>query len=171
MKICKHKTLTTPCVNGLFGVVVLWLIAGCEMADVANRPTAQAFSVARVRISALTDFAATPQPEASAEIQAFVELLDAYESQLKTACILRFELYDYHPRSANPRGRRLVIWPDANLAGPQDNNRRWKDSLRCYEFNLPLAFVPSAEKTYVLEVTCMLDERRLTHLRKLQFKP
>lgn len=169
MKICKSKKATGWLRGSLFVAAVV-LMSGCEMTSSA--PAAgQEDVVSRIRISALTDMKATDGAESPARINAFVELLDADEMPRQAACSLRFELYEYQPHSANPRGKRLLIWPDVRLPDVASGEQHWKQSLQAYEFFLPMGFMPSPDQQYVLEATCLIGPKRLTDLRKLQFQP
>ena len=96
-----------------------------------------------------------------AEINLYVSLLDSFGSQLKSPCIFRFELYQRVPRSAEPKGRRAIIWPDIDITDPAVNNKYWRNFLRAYEFNLP--FQSDSTQDYILEVTCLCpNNKRLT---------
>ncbi|MCL5281471.1 MAG: hypothetical protein M1376_16360 [Planctomycetes bacterium] len=95
------------------------------------------------------------------KLSVFVALLDAFGSQIKAPGVLRFELYEYIPRSAQSKGQRLTLWPDIDLTSPAQNNKYWRDFLRAYEFVLETQ--ASRDKTYILEVTCRCpDGRRLS---------
>jgi hypothetical protein len=80
-------------------------------------------------------------------------LLDSFDCQIKTPGIFRFELYKYVRRSAEPKGKRIAIWPDIDLTGTTENNNYWRDFLRAYEFNLD--FVPKRNQSYILQATCL----------------
>ncbi len=126
-----------------------------------TRPCA-CYAPARVDILPLTEFAEQDSgPEQG--IRAYVSLLDASGCQMKAPGKFRFELYQYLPRSAEPKGKRLKIWPDFDLSEPASNNLYWRDFLRAYEFSpSDLPFEPGPSD-YILEVTCLtLDARRLT---------
>jgi len=74
---------------------------------------------------------------------------------------LRFELYEYMLRSAEPKGRRVVIWSDIELVDPADNHKHWRDFLRAYKFELDLRV--DIHQAYILEATCRgPDGKRLT---------
>lgn len=88
-----------------------------------------------------------------AAVNLYVSLLDAFGSQTKSPAVFRFELYEYVQRSAQPKGKRAVIWADVDLTDPAGNNRYWRDFLRAYEFNLP--FEQSGNQNYILQVTCL----------------
>lgn len=174
MKTCKGRQF----ILHLSGVTLLGLLGGgfltgCQIAHPSTTAErqGQSFTVSKGRISALTDFSASLQTDQPMEIKTYVELLDAYDSQLKMPCTFRFEFYDYQPLASNPRGKRLVIWPDFDLTHSRTNNQRWKDYLRSYEFHLPLGFSLQPDKRYILEATCLTGEKRLSDLFKLQFRP
>jgi hypothetical protein len=57
------------------------------------------------------------------------------------------------PRSSQPKGKRIFIWPDIDLTEVAMNNGRWRDFLRAYEFEMDLNFRPAPDNTFVLEVT------------------
>lgn len=87
------------------------------------------------------------------QINLYVSLLDSFGSEIKSPCVFRFELYEKVQRSAEPKGKRVVIWPDIDLTKPATNNKYWRNFLRAYEFNLP--FAPAGNQIYILEVTCL----------------
>jgi len=82
----------------------------------------------------------------------------------------RFELYQYLPRSANPRGKRIRLWPDVNPGKTVAENPLWKPHLRAFEIALPLENgLPKS--TYLLELT-VLKANTIQHsqLLKITFK-
>ena len=91
--------------------------------------------------------------EKIAKIKVYVNLTDSFGCQQKTPGVFRFELYEIVHRAANPKGRRITIWPDINLTDPSENNKFWRDFLRAYEFDLD--FEPAAAQGCMLEVTCL----------------
>ena len=93
-----------------------------------------------------------------AEINLYVSLLDSFGSQIKSPCTFRFELYQRVQRSAEPKGRRAIIWPDIDITDPAKNNEYWRNFLRAYEFNLP--FQPETTQDYILEVTCLCPNNK-----------
>lgn len=107
---------------------------------------------AKVDIMPLTELVTAGGTQGS-QIRLYVSLLDAFGSQTKAPAVFRFELYEYVQRSAEPKGRRAVIWADIDLTDPPVNNEYWRDFLRAYEFNLP--FEQAAGQTYILQVTCL----------------
>lgn len=109
----------------------------------------------KVEILPLTEVVSdTNSITGAVKIKAYVSLLDSYESQIKAPVVLRFEMYDYVRLSANPKGRRVMIWPDVNLNDSGVNNRYWRDFLRAYEVILNMDDAFSKQKIYVFEVTC-----------------
>jgi len=91
-------------------------------------------------------------------IDVYVSLIDQYGCQVKSPGRFRFELYEHVQRSAEPKGRRITIWPDFDLDDPAVNNEGWLDFLRAYEFNLP--FDQAGAQDYILEVTCFCPNGR-----------
>ena len=127
---------------------------------IRDPPAATTFSPMKIGILPLTDLLGPAESNQVTRLSVFVALLDAFGSQMKAPGVLRFEFYEYVPRSAQPKGPRLAIWPDIDLTRPADNNRCWQDYLRAYEFELDIQ--AGRDKTYILEVTWMTpDSRRL----------
>jgi hypothetical protein len=121
---------------------------------------ADSFAPVRINILPLTEFSGVSEGGLNT-LTVYVALLDAFGSPLKSPGTLRFELYEYVPRSAASKGQRTAIWPDVDLTGPVENNQRWRDFLRAYEFELDVR--ADRSKTYVLEATCLCpDGKRLT---------
>lgn len=114
------------------------------------------FAPARINILPLTELIRSSSGDRGTTLNVYIALLDAFGSQMKAPGILRFELYEYVRRSAEPKGQRLPIWPDIDLTGPAENSKYWRDFLRAYEFQLDVRADP--EETYVLEATCMRPE-------------
>jgi len=125
------------------------------------------FAPAKISIMPLTEFI-NPGGTRQANMNLYVSLLDSFGSQIKSPCVFRFELYQRVQRSAEPKGRRIIIWPDIDLTEPVANDEYWRDFLRAYEFNLP--FEPSASQNYILQVTCQCpNARRLSTEFALKF--
>jgi hypothetical protein len=118
------------------------------------------YSPVEIDILPLTEFVNVGEAQQN-QISLYVSLLDSFGSEIKSPCVFRFELYEKVQRSAEPKGRRVVIWPDIDLTEPAENNRYWRNFLRAYEFSLPLG--PAGSQTYILEVTCLCPTgKRLT---------
>jgi len=125
----------------------------------ANVPTG--FAPARIGILPLTELTRSGNSGQAAVLTIYVDFLDAFGSHIKAPGVLRFELYDYVPRSAEPKGQRIAVWPDIDVTNPAENNRYWQDFLRAYEFTLDAP--AGLDKTYILEATCICpDGRRLS---------
>lgn len=136
----------------------------------------------RIDILPLTEFKGA-DGGGEARLEAYVSLLDSAGSQIKFPVKLRFELYEHVRRSAEPKGRRIAIWPEINTAEPNEptshwfdlsdparNNLFWRDFIRAYQFTLP--FKPQPATSCILEATCLTnDGRRLiaeVSLRKIK---
>jgi hypothetical protein len=115
------------------------------------------YSAEKTTILPLTEFNIN-QDTQQGEIKLFISLLDAFSVQIKSPCTFRFELYMKLPRSSDPKGQRVMIWPDIDLNDPKINNDYWRDFLRAYEFKL--SFEPQAEQSYILEVTCLCPNKK-----------
>ncbi len=143
--------------------------AGCELFpgltaktnnDVKELSVYSRFAPAKINIMPLTEFISigdTQQPN----INLYVSLLDSFGSQIKSPAVFRFELYQRVLRSAEPKGRRVVIWPDIDLTDPAANNEYLRDFLRAYEFDLPFELrLGRTSQSYILQVTCMCPNGR-----------
>jgi hypothetical protein len=113
------------------------------------------FGPARIDILPITSI--TPAPASASDsdstITTYVCLLDAFDSQIKSPVVFRFELFQHLQRSADPKGKRLIVWPDIDLTDPAINNNLWQDFLRAYLFSLPLQ--KSSAENCILSVTCI----------------
>jgi len=113
---------------------------------------------AKIHIMPLTEFRCVGGAEEPSKIKVYVTLLDSFGSQIKTPAKFRFELYNYVERSAEPKGKRIAIWPDVDLTGPAENNNYWRDFFRAYEFDVD--FSPHKDQTYILLATCFCPNGR-----------
>ena len=139
--------------------------AGCEPADTKLSSRADSgfnqlseYGPVKVDIMPLTEFTSAGDGEKPSKIKVYVSLLDAFDCQIKTPAVFRFELYDRVPRSAEPKDKRILIWPDIDLTDAVKNNEYWRDFLRAYEFNLP--FEPESSKSYILQITSLCSSGR-----------
>jgi hypothetical protein len=125
--------------------------------DLNNISTYSRFSPDRINIMPLTEFINTDNIR-QISIKSYVSLLDSFGSQIKSPGIFRFELYQRALRSAEPKGKRVVIWQDIDLTEPTLNHEYWRDYLRAYEFDLP--FELDVNPSYILQVTCLCPNGR-----------
>jgi hypothetical protein len=143
-----------------FGIVsgCLWLlfVAGCGEPSRAVNPRDTAAGISRVcqpggvKILPLTEIVTKNNVRL---LKVYVSLTDFFGDHVKSGAVFRFELYKYVARSAEPKGARLIIWPDIDLTEATQNQQYWKDFLRCYEFELELG--PVYPQSYILQVTCL----------------
>jgi len=150
-------------VGWVFILLFLVVWSGCEPAaseitskadNGFNQLSAYASYVpVKIDIMPLTELINVVDDEEASKIRVYLSLLDAFDSQIKTPGVFRFELYEYIERSAEPKGRRIIIWPDIDLVDTVENNEHWRDFLRAYEFNLE--FELESNKSYILQATCM----------------
>ena len=144
--------------------VFFFVNAGCErpasppesLSEADNdldKPSSYArYAPAKIDIMPLTELL-TAGGTQRAQIRLYVSLLDAFGSPIKSPAVFRFELYEYVQRSAEPKGKRAVIWADVDLTDPVVNNKFWQDFLRAYKFDLP--FEHAGSQDYILQVTCL----------------
>ena len=144
-------------------LLLLFIVAGCEPSGTkleTNTDTSLGqlvqYGPAKVDVIPLTEFVAAGNDEASSKIKVYVSLLDAFDCQIKNPAVFRFELYEKVPRSAEPKGRRILLWPDIDLTDVAKNNEHWNDFLRAYEFNLP--FEPKPSQSCILQVTALCSD-------------
>ncbi len=116
------------------------------------------YGPAKVEIMPLTEFTGDGDGKKPSKIKVYVSLLDAFDCQIKAPVVFRFELYDRVPLSADPKGQRILIWPDIDLNDADKNNKYWRDFLRAYEFDLP--FEPKKGNSYILQVTALCPNGR-----------
>ena len=146
------------------------LIVACktETADSPARGVHSGSTPSKVLILPSTRLVSSSAPDTENFIQAYVTLADESGAHLKHPGTFRFELYEKRPGSTEPRGKRTNIWPDLDLAKPEQNNRYWQDSLRAYEFRLD--FVPESSQMYILQATFLgVDGKRLSVQAPLEF--
>lgn len=154
----------------IVSVTFLLLLAstGCEPANTVSSSNDDSdfnrfskYGPVKIDIMPLTEFTAADNGEKPSKIKVYVSLLDSFDCQIKTPAVFRFELYDKVPRSAEPKGKRILIWPDIDLKDAAKNNEYWRDFLRAYEFDLP--FEPQSGKSYILQTTSLCpDGKRLS---------
>ena len=155
--------MKTSCIICLVLLLTIFSF-GCEQPTAPNEIPAQInndtdklsfytlYAPTKIDIMPLTELVGPGNAQQS-KINIYVSLLDQFGSQVKTPGVFRFELYQHIPRSAEPKGKRLVIWPDVDLIDPVTNNDYWRDFLRAYEFNLPCD--SAGNKDYILQATCL----------------
>jgi len=153
----------------VFLFIFFFFNAGCEQPTSPSIPPAKIdkdfnslsvcilYAPLKIDILPLTELINVGGAQES-EINIYISLLDAFGSQIKSPGIFRFELYDYVLRSAEPKGKRVLIWPDVDLNEPVQNNEYWQDFLRAYEFNLP--FDQAQSQNYILQATCLCPNGR-----------
>lgn len=144
--------------------LLLLLLPGCGPATDQSPATAQtaindtaakAYAPEQAQIMPLTEVVTINK---ASIIQAYVCLLDKFDSQIKYPAVFRFELYQKVQYSGQPKGKRLQLWPDFKLNDAAANNKFWQDTFRAYKFELDAKIQP--QTSYVLQVTCTLPNGR-----------
>jgi hypothetical protein len=154
-------------------LVLFFAVAGCESpqqtAESALRTDSASQEVSvyagytpvKIDILPLTELVGGSEKAKASAIKVYVGLLEGFDCQIKSPGVFRFELYKKVERSAEPKGKRITIWPDIDLTEPGKNNEYWRDFLRAYEFILD--FEPTGKPNYILQVTCLCpDGKRLS---------
>jgi hypothetical protein len=151
-----------PVIFRIFLFILLSISAGCRQPGALNENPATTnndtdtlspyarYAPVKIDIMPLTEFRSlgdTQRPK----LNLYVSLLDQFGSQIKSPGMFRFELYEYIQRSAEPKGKRAIIWPDVDLTDPVKNNDSWRDFLRAYMFSLPCE--QSISQDYILQIT------------------
>jgi len=144
-------------------VLLLVFYAGCGSAPPVEEPLpqliptekddCQQFAPAAIDVLPLTEFITAGNSGTDSVIKVYVAILDSFGSQIKAPVNLRFELYEYVQRSAEPRGKRMTIWPDLDITDPAANNDHWQDFLRAYRFELLVG--QTEQEEFILEITCL----------------
>ena len=173
MKTYRNRELFTV-IGWICAATAVIVITGCHTPHVSAQSDGlpgEDSPVERVRISAITEFIPDSGASEKVQIKTLIELFDAFDLPVKAPCVLRYEFYEFHPLSSDPRGRRLLIWPDQSLNDSDTNDDHWNELLRGYEFFLPLEFTLREGQKYILEVTCLVNQRRCNDLFKMQYQP
>ena len=156
---------------------VLMVGGGCEPAEQGSAKADSSkiaslygnYAAVQLAIMPLTETVCPDEGQAGARVRAYVSLLDSAGWQQRGPGVFRFELYEYIRRSAEPKGKRVIIWPDIDLTDAAENNKYWRDYLRAYEFNLDLQV--QCDKSYILEATCLSPNgRRLSDKFALKYQ-
>ncbi|MHC4581449.1 MAG: hypothetical protein ACYS14_08320 [Planctomycetota bacterium] len=149
----------------LFALACALLSAGCQNqspTSTNNGPDGVApctqYAPERIDIPPLTEYIPADQAHRP-RIDLYVSLLDPFGSQVKAPGVFRFELYEHVQRSAQPKGKRVAMWPDVDLTDPLANNEYWLDFLRAYQFTLPLDH--SDANSHILQVTYLCPSGKL----------
>jgi hypothetical protein len=149
-------------------LVLFFVVVGCESQEQSGESALRTDSASqgvsvyagyrpvKVDILPLTELVGGSEKARASAIKVYVGLLDGFDCQVKSPGVFRFELYKKVERSAEPKGKRITIWPDVDLTEPGKNNGYWRDFLRAYEFILD--FESTGRPNYILQVTCLCPE-------------
>ena len=156
--------------------VVLLSAPGCrepvrKNADPAAAPVygLWAYGPTKIDIVPLTELLSAGDSEDIEKVVVYVDVLDEFDSQIKSPAVWRFELYEYVPRSAEAKGERLIIWPDIDLTEAKANNSYWRDFLWAYQFELDLPIQLGKNHSYILQAMCFCQAgKRLTAAIRLR---
>jgi hypothetical protein len=100
-------------------------------------------------------------------IHARVQARDAYGDPTKAFGDFRFELYEFRPHAATPRGQRLATW-EVSLTNPEQNITHWDRHTASYEFKLGgIPHLPAGRKLVFVAVYTSPYSPRITAEREL----
>ena len=127
-------------------------LAGCEsttaptasptVEPIAPAELCSGYQATDIRIVGLSGFSEERYGQIGSQMEVVVEMLDSFGTRIKSPGVFRIELYEYLPRSNDPKGKRVFAWPDTDLTRPSDNNGYWRDFLRAYRFDLSMDMRP-----------------------------
>ena len=160
----------------LLFVVLLSILVGCESSKKSTKKIKQpnkavsdcneafayaSYAPSKINIMPLTEYTGAGDTEEVSHIKAYMSMLDSFGYQIRSPGTFRFELYEKAQRSAETKGKRILILPDIDLTDIVENNHYWRDFLRAYEFCLPVDL--EKNKSYILQATCICpDGKRLS---------
>jgi hypothetical protein len=157
-------------------VFFLALSCGCEPEMVGN-PFGSTSNIIKqyapksIHIIGLTEIVSEKDSRRWPKIRTYVDLLDEYDSRVKSPATFRFELYEFAPRTSRSKGTRILAWDGFELSNPAKNNSHWQDHLRAYKFELYLDFEPADGKEFILEATCITpDGERLSDIQLIKYQ-
>ncbi len=173
----KGKMLKTAVVV-IFAVAGLICSTGCEPDSSAGRFSSGtdgdalgAYVASEVHIVGLTEITSVSEGPWQGKLKIYVDLVDSFGCRVKSPGLFRFELYEFVPRSSQPKGKRIFFPPDIDLTDATTNNSYWRDFLRAYQFELDLNFSPRPDESFVLEVTFTTSQgRRLRDTFQLRYE-
>jgi len=162
----------------IFAVAIVVWSTGCEPDGSASGVSLDggsdvlgAYVASAVRIVGLTEITQVSAGPWQGKLNAYVDLVDSFGCRVKSPGLFRFELYEFVPRSSEPKGKRRFFPPDIDLTDATKNNKYWRDFLRAYQFELPLNFSPRPDESFVLEVTFTTPRgRRLKDTLQLRYE-
>jgi len=144
----------------IFAVAIVVWSTGCEpdgsvgeLSLGSRGDVLGAYVASEVRIVGLTEITQVSAGPWQGKLKIYVDLVDNFGCRVKSPGLFRFELYEFVPRSSQPKGKRIFFPPDIDLTDATENNNHWRDFLRAYQFELDLNFSPRPDESFVLEVT------------------
>jgi hypothetical protein len=106
-------------------------------------------------------------------IEAYIVLRDQYGDPMKALGKFRFEMYQYRPAFADPRGKRFDVngVQVVDLENIEVNQQHWNSITRSYKIELKLPDLSRETTRFVLQATFIIDDNyRLQDMIKLQFE-
>ena len=160
--------------------IVLLLSLGCEEFSQTAAPSQRIevdtdniygpYQPQRVELNGLTRFIISDNGQDQPILKAHVDVIDRFGSRIKSPMQIRFELFEFSPRSSDPKGPRIYLWQDINLLDPHANQENWNDYLRTYIFQLPCRVSLKSGTSFMLQTTCIRpDNRRIMSEARISY--
>ncbi len=116
------------------------------------------YGVRRIHLLGLTEIMSLSSRPGVSKLTVYVDLLDSYDSRVKSPGTFRFELYRRIPRSSEPKGRRIAAWNNLDLINPKVNSEHWREYLRAYKFEFEVDIEADEGLQFIVEVTFINPE-------------
>ena len=136
-------------------LLVLVLLAGCSQPSIDRAVPAEQslFSATAMRIhpifTQIRDWTGDGVPDG---LEVLIEFQDQFGDPTKAAGTVMFELYEYRPGNAEPRGPRLVNPWVGSIVTVDEQRARWNRTSNTYTFQLAYPSV-NVTHSYVLVAT------------------
>ena len=93
-------------------MIIILAAGGCDSVRTTQEPQEEAeripyYEPTKIKIAPLTEFA-PGQYEDSLRLKVYIDVLDGFDSRMKTPAVFRFEAYEYQPRSGEEKGKRSI---------------------------------------------------------------
>ena len=126
------------------------LVCGGCPPPLPNQPIASPLQPKQIRLHPFTGTVTFSQGGGISGIEARVEVIDQFGEATKAYGSFRFEMYEYRPHQADPRGRQLACWQD-QIADAKTHHEHWDPLFEVYKFRLQWDDPIPVGKKFVLD--------------------
>jgi hypothetical protein len=135
---------------------LILILAGCSSDEPSPRPQSdldkQLFGPVSMKLDTFSKLKSWTKGANPDGIEAIVEFDDQFGDRTKAAGSIYFELFDYRPGWADPRGDRIVNPWSGSLLTYDDQKAHWDRAIGAYDFQLACDGL-EWDKDYVLDAT------------------